>query len=414
MPGQHKKFGGSTAPNWLNCPGWAALAAQCPEKSSSVYAEDGTRAHDWGKFLLKNGERDARLYVGALLDPKLGFEMLRVETADAINVYLNAVWAEFDRYPGAEMHVEEEVTMKAPGLGDDAGGTPDCWIWHPKKRRLVTFDYKHGVGVTVHVAGNSQLQFYSTCIIDTHGEIDPLDCENVVVQPRAREMDSPDGITREPFQQAERTDFRDRALKAIDKAQAIAEGKEEPTYKTGSWCRWCQAAPYCPAKQGEAMQAFEGIKIEETPPAALTDVQLAGIVGKLQELIAYGNQCQEILEGRVLEGHPVPGWKVVEKLGKRKWVDDGHEIAQGLEALYGIPEDESHPRKMRPFTEIEPLMKSYGATKDQIEKFREINTRKDSGGLTVARESDPRPAVNAAERAFGDVDTSGFGNGPEK
>ena len=118
---------------------------------------------------------------------------------------------------------------------------------------------------------------------------------------------------------------------------------------------------------------------------------------------------QEYVEGLLLSGASVPGWKVVEKIGRAKWVSDEEKIAGTLSLFYDIPEDLVRPRRLTTIGDVTKLLKAAGATKPEIDTFLMDNTIKESSGLTVAPESDRRPAVNAAERAFGDVNLSGAG-----
>lgn len=416
----HHRYGGSTAANWLHCPGWRALVDACPEKPSSRFADEGTLAHDWAAWLLETsletGVREpASKYVGSVLDAKLTTRILTAEMAQAIQVYLEAVWEEIDRSKDAKVYIEKDVKLRSEA---DAGGTPDCYIYHPPLKRLAVFDYKHGEGVFVPVTDNLQIKDYTLCILDSHTGWDVEEIEHVIVQPRSKDSDQP--VRRVTWVEAGDgkttiADFRDWVNTALELSENVCSGKDKPTYCVGDWCRWCAAAPWCPAKQAEALRGFEGLVIDDeidadkTPlPAHLSDEQLAAIVDRLEALVAYANQCQQILEARLLEGNPVPGWKVVDKKGRRSWISDQKRVCADLGILYDITEDEASPRKLRPFTEIEPLLKSYGASKKEIEAFKNAHTRKDSSGQTIARESDPRPAVNAAERSFGSVDTSGF------
>lgn len=404
---QHSKFGGSNASRWLNCPGSVALLETVPAKGSSRYAEEGTLAHAFAAYMLENGERSIMSYVGTTLDAQVGAVPLSEEMAAAIQVYLDAVWAEFDKTPEAELYVEQRFDLEIDGTEKgDVGGTNDAMVYHPSTKRLVVFDYKHGVGVSVTAEDNDQLKFYAAGAAFSNPW--PIaDLILVIVQPRARDVEEMGAVREWPMDQTELLEFKAQCAAAIWTAKG---GRGVPLeYQIGSWCRWCVAAPFCPAKQAEATQAFGNVDltIPGTPefphPDTLIDERLAQIVATLSYLTAYANQCQEYLEARLMAGAHVPGWKVVEKIGRTKWIADEEEIAGYLSLLYDIPEDLVRPRRLTTIGDVEKLMKGAGASKADIDNFKLAKTLKESSGLTVAPEKDRRPAVNAAERAFSDV-----------
>ena len=214
---------------------------------------------------------------------------------------------------------------------------------------------------------------------------------------------------------------------AVGKAKMVAtvigDGHDGPplasALKAGSWCRWCDAAAVCPAKDADAIKAatldFKDVNmtsVTEVTAAALPDPKtfdaerLAKIVSGIGSINDWMNQCQEILEGMVLGGHVVPGWKAVEKIGRAKWVEDPAEVTSYAGLMFGLAEDQVSPRKLTTITEMEKLLKSQGATKEQIDDFKLKFTIKESSGLTIAPSSDRRPAVNAVAADFGSVNTS--------
>jgi hypothetical protein len=99
----------------------------------------------------------------------------------------------------------------------------------------------------------------------------------------------------------------------------------------------------------------------------------------------------------------VPGWKVVEKVGRRKWVSADTEIAGYLEIMFGLSDDEVRPRKLVTITDAEKLLKAAGATKEERDEVSLMFTIKESSGVTIAPATDKREAVNAAAKSFAGV-----------
>lgn len=409
----HSRFGGSSASRWMNCAGSVALLETVPEKPSSKYADEGSAAHALAATCLSEDLHPTH-FLGS---PMEGWPdwIVTQEMCDAVVTYLNAVTREVAQTSTAQLYVEQGFTLDIesaePG---EVFGTNDAMVYHPETGRLVVFDYKHGQGVSVSAEDNAQLKFYAAgAVFANNWKLSEVVL--VIVQPRARDADDIGAVREWPMDLAELLEFKAEVTDAILRAKN-AEVALRPAQtlhiswlKTGSWCRWCDAASVCPAKQQEAVSPFTDVKIEDLTVADLADPKtlvperLSQIVAGIDLLQSWSNQCREYLEALLLGGTDVPGWKVVDKIGRSKWVADEEVIAADLGLLYGLDEDLIRPRKLATIGDVEKLLKGAGATKDEIDSFKLANTLKDSSGLTIAPESDRRPAIDAAARAFRDM-----------
>lgn len=414
---EHSRFGGSSASRWLHCAGSTALIAAAPRAPSSKYADEGTLAHDFAAWALSEGERDIVQHVGMTLDAEVGAIALTDEMARAVQIYLDAVWAEHDRHPGAYLFVEErfEFVMEAAVPGE-VFGRNDAMVYHPKAGRLVVFDYKHGAGVFVSEDNNEQLKFYAAGAVFSHDDWTVREVVTTIVQPRIHDAEP---VREWKFELTELLEFKQQCEEAIELSELV--GRHGPphvsNFRVGSWCRWCDAAPFCPAKAKQVLYALDFHPEQQpdivdmnaehlTDPKAMDTERLAKIVAGLAVLNAWANQCQQILEGLVLAGIPVPGWKAVDKVGRSKWIEDEEVIAGELEFTYGIDEALVRPKKLTTISDVEKLMKSFGADKAAIAAFKLRTTRKESSGVTIAPESDSRPAVDVLATAFDGVNVS--------
>ena len=405
MVGQHSEFGGSSIGRVMACPGSVALLRTVPPAPSSVYAEEGTLAHAFAEYFLGEDERNCLQHVGATLDGTVGAKPLTKEMAEAIQVYLDAVFAEFDLTEDAELYVEKsfELELRSAKPGE-VHGRNDALVYHPSTGRLRVFDYKHGVGVSVSAEDSPQLKFYAAGAVFSN----PWPVSEVVltiVQPRARDADEAGKVKDWRFDTVDLLEFKEE----VDAAVAKAKESDAPV-DVGEHCRWCAAAVVCPARRDQALADFSGIDVETVTvsdlpePRTLEPERLSRIVAGLDLLQSWANQCREYMEALLLAGTPVPGWKVVEKIGRAKWISDEEAVASTLSMLYDLSEDLVRPRKLVTIGDAEKLLKGAGASKEEIVNFKLTHTLKESSGLTVAPESDRRPAVDAAKRAFGDVD----------
>lgn len=421
--GDHARYSGSGASRWLNCIGSTALLDTVPASPETEYAEEGKLAHAFAAYFLENWETNALDHIGNTLTAEVGAKPLTEEMARAIQVYLDAVYAELSKTPdnGATMLVEKTFGL----VPDLSYGTSDCLIYHPGLKRLAVFDYKHGAGVAVAADDNDQAKFYATTA--SYGNAWPIaEVEVFIVQPRTwNDLDNP--VKRWLFDTADLMEFRAEALAAIEAGEyfrktsetrgsfdLVASTQFEP-FKTGPWCKWCDAAWKCEARKAEIVAAagFGDVSLEtladtvdtyaNASPSQLDMVQLAKAIEAGEKLQAWLNQCRDYMQAIMLAGTEVPGYKVVEKVGRAKWISDEHAVAAYLRLMFDMDLDLVLPRKLETITNVEKLMKQAGAKKDDIDSFKLEHTIKESSGLTIAPDSDKRQAVNVVQRSFSGV-----------
>lgn len=425
----HSRFGGSSASRWLNCAGSVALLATVPVKPSSAAADEGTWAHAICAYCLEHDIRDASVWEHQALpthDVPAAYSGRIVGsvpgTIEAIQVYLDAVYAELARTPDAELYVEQGFKLDvATADADEVFGTNDAMVYHPSTGRLVVFDYKHGVGISVDAEDNAQLKFYAAGAVFSNPTWTLSELVLVIVQPRARDVGEEKGVKAWTMQTTDLLEFLGDVETAVGRAKRVehlmATGQEDPgTFPTlvpGPWCKktFCDAAAICPAREQailrEAQLDFKDITMVTTAdlpdPKTFDTARLGQILAAGQLLSDWLGQIEEYVEALLLAGTPVEGWKVVEKIGRRKFVAADEDIVAHVDMLFDIPEDNVRPRKLTTLTDIEKQMKAAGATKAQIDDFMLKFTIKESSGLTIARASDKREAVNAIAADFGSV-----------
>jgi hypothetical protein len=420
----HSTFGGSIADRWMNCAGSTALVASVPPRASTSYASEGTAAHALAEYALKGGVCGVSFMVGQTFDYDDHGETKSItvtkDMADAVDVYLGAVEDELRLADDAELYVEQRFVLPiATAEPGEVFGANDAIVYIPSLRKLTIFDYKHGAGVSVSAEDNAQLKFYAAGALLTN-DWPVAEIELVIVQPRTRDADDNDGgVKRWALPVAEVIEFAGEAEAAIAlakrEAAITAKGGPHLNLTPGKWCRWCDAAGVCPAKERQALAAstldFNDITL--VTPRSLPDVKALDTARLGQVLVAieiieeWGKQVRAQVDDLLTQGVPVPGWKLVDKIGRRKWIDDETKIAGHLSAMFGIDEDDSRPRKLVTITEAERLIKASVSDKDARKKALDETslafTLKESSGLTLVRESDKREGVDAIARDFGSV-----------
>jgi len=394
----------------MNCPGSVALCATVPALPSSSYAQEGTTAHAVGEYALRNGYENAAMAAG---DMPLEGMIVDREMCDAVQVYLDAVYAEMGSAPDTELYVEQSFTF--PGMNGEVFGRNDAIVYTPSRKRLVVFDYKHGVGVSVSADDNAQLKFYAAGAVLANPTWQVAEIVLVIVQPRARDAEDVGAVKPWEMDVLEVIDFSAEIERAVVEANNIgrAFGAAYDTgygLKPGSWCRWCDAAAICPAREQQAIDAmgvaFADItQVDVTAldePANLDVERISQVLKGIDILNSWANQVREFAEAQMIAGNlTIPGWKVVQKIGRAKWIDSDQEVAAYLDMLFGLAADDVTPRKLATIGAVEKMMKSAGATKEDIEDVKLRFTIKESSGVTIAPERDRRDAVRPGSQFDG-------------
>jgi hypothetical protein len=338
--------GGSTAKRVIACPGSVALCAKMPPQPPSPYAEEGTLLHSAIQMVVESGESsiDVGLEMG-LTDSQI--EKLRFceETLDLIDPLFEVEWRPEQRveFDGALQGVFGTVDML--GVFGETG---------------YVLDWKFGDGVAVEAKENEQLLFYAAAARASGHLHGTSRLRMFIVQP--------------PFVREWATDwarvdqFETDLLIAVKLSQSA-----EPPMALGSHCRWCAAKPICPMMTGAADRALRA-SLEGLDAAAIGEhLQQADL---LEDWIkSVRDLGQQMLENTVA----VPGWKLVQKQARRKWVDE----ARALEVLG----EEFVERSLMTPAQVEKVLKKRKETlpDDLIVAV--------SSGVTLATEADPRPAV---------------------
>lgn len=402
---KHSRYGGSSAPRYMNCPGSVALNDATPAPPSGAYADRGTAAHHLAEVCLRRNCHPTIF---------LGKEMLRQEVdqamCDEIVIYLNEVETEIAQSSTSQVFIEQDIALDVKGAEPgEVFSRLDCAVYHPELARLRVFDFKGGFQDVE--PDTAQIKLYAAMLLLSKPDwkIKTIVC--TIVQPGSLGDDVKDFH----FGTVDLLEF----MGDVEKAIAASKQPDAPL-KVGPWCAkaYCNAfaAGTCPAVEAAALAGI-GMDFGEMKPASVAEItpdvlpdltkldlsQLAKIVDGLDFLTAWANRAQQYLEAMVMAGAQAPGWKVVDKIGRAKWVDDPAEVAGYLDMLFDIPPAQVMPPKLITITEATTRLKAAGATKEQIEDFKLKFTVKESSGRTIARSSDRRPAVDVVAADFAGV-----------
>jgi hypothetical protein len=334
-----------------------------------------------------NNKADAAKYVGVrLLASGIAGVEVTEEMAGAVQVYLDAVRGDLgDPSPEVELLIEHQFDLSRlhPGMF----GTCDAVIIYKHAGLIRVFDYKHGQGVPVEVKDNPQLMYYAlgALLTITH----PVtEVEMVVVQPRCSHRDGP--VRRHRIPAIELLDF---STDLIEYAKAT-EAPDAPLVP-GDHCRFCPAAATCPALERQAAEAFTA-SLVEAEPKTFDGARLADWLGKLDVIEGWCKAIREAAYAEASAGHTIPGFKLVQKEGRRAWLD-AQEVEKWIRKhapeaqvlMYASPELLS-PAQMQKLAVFKGKDNPYWA------KLSELCPKK-SAGTALVPESDSRPAYSVAD-----------------
>lgn len=378
----HSKIGASSMKRWAACPGSVKLSEGI-ESRSSVFAEEGTKAHELGEKWLKEGETALAGYP--------------IDMVEHVSVYVDAVAERQDADPtNNRLLIEQRFHLHE--LHSDLFGTSDAIVWQPAIGRLSVIDLKYGAGVPVEVEDNPQLLYYGLGALLANKQWKPREVEVVIVQPRCPHPDGP--VRSQVLQVVDLLEFAADLVEAVKRTEDASKMHglaESPTYE-GNWakqylnpgdhCRWCPAAAICPSQRSKAQELA---KIAFAPGVPYDAQQLADTLEWLPILEAWIKNTREFAYAEAEKGHDIPRHKLVEKRATRKWRDEAQAV-EWMRANHINPFGE--PPVISPATLEKQLPKEQRGLLDEL-------CIKESSGHTLVHESDKREAIKVdAKSAF--------------
>ncbi len=369
--GNHALLSASSSHRWLNCPPSARLCESYDDVGSD-YAQEGTDAHSLCEFRLK------RALGMEAEDPIENLTFYNTEMEDAAEAYVAYVLELLEEAkracPDPLAVVEQRVDYSR--YVPQGFGTADSVII--ADGTLYVTDMKYGKGVRVECEGNPQLRLYALGTLEI---FDPLyDIHRIVMtifQPRLGNV-SVSEMTRENLLEWAETIVAPTAELAF---------KGDGEFHCGSWCQFCKAKATC-QERAAANMTLAGYEFRRPP--LLTDVEVAEILGKVDDLVSWANDIKEYALQAAVSGKSWAGFKLVEGRSVRKYTDDKAVAATLMAAGY-----DPYEKKLISMTEMQKLLGKA--------KFQELLGSliiKPQGKPTLVPASDSRPELNTAKADF--------------
>lgn len=414
---EHALLNASAAVGWSTCGVYLRLNADAPRTSSKA-ADKGSVQHDVAAWCLLNDAMPDQY-------PNPAVEINGVQwpiTQEMRNKVADYIAVVRERAKGGTLLVEQKVDYSFWVLGPKppevkgrpwlAGGTSDAVVLFEDELEIIdakfgenpnnqVFAYEKTLGSDGEekIAPNPQLALYALgCLYEYEHLGDFRKVRLTIVQPYLDHVSTCE---------IDVTDLKTFALK-MKAAAFIAlrhlESDHAPPLDayapSDKACQWCKGAHSCPALAAnvevEERDLF-GALVEhggEAMAAAIPEDRLGDAMAKVPLIETFTKAIRAEVERRLLAGHPVPGFKLIEgRRGPRKWADDvAEKAARGVLVRKLGTKDAMQPAELISPTEAEKRLKPIDSR--AYAKLLAKYVERSDGKPSVAPESDPSPAIS--------------------
>lgn len=338
----HAILSPSSAKRWINCTP-SALLAEAAGSKSSVYAEEGTLAHEIAEYALTRyleGKYDPIIDEALpIKDEHLKNPLFSIDMANYIREYCEFVIGEGYEMQKADgenkMFLERKVDIT--DYAPDSFGSVDVTL--VSGRTIHIIDLKYGAGVKVFADHNEQMMLYALGALKAAASQNITNIRMTIAQVRLDHYDTFE------MSKGELLDWAEKVLKPAAKAAIQGEGKQV----IGSWCGFCPVKAQCRAQRDAILADFE----EKPEPLLLSDEEIVDLIGKIDTYKSWIESVNKYVYDRAIQGHKWEGYKLVAGRSSRV-IKDEAKIRQAL--LNEFLEDEVLNIKLKGIGDLEKLL----------------------------------------------------------
>lgn len=369
----HAKLSASGASRWATCPGSVQMEEGIPDKES-VYAQEGTLAHEMSELKLKHyldpkgfGKRKLNAAIKKLKEN----ELYQAEMDSFTDTYVDFIKEKALSFP-SNPYIEIEKRVDFSRWVDGGFGTCDCVLIHGSTLSII--DLKYGKGVPVSSEQNEQLILYALGAYDAFNLIYNLDkIELNIVQPRINNFSTWEISLTELLLWGDY--FKVQAEKALG-----GNGELVPSAKA---CKFCKARDICTARAENNLSLESEIKLK---PNEIPKDKLYEYISRGEDIAKWVADLKAYALDMCLKGEDVKGLKAVAGRTSRSWTNQDEAINKLIEG--GI--DEAIIYDKVPLT-LAKLEKALG--KQQFTTLVGDMVVTSEGKPTLVFENDKRPAI---------------------
>lgn len=409
----HAQLSPSKRHRWALCPGSVREEAKYPEERSGAAAIDGTHSHTLLEHCIKASLANPLNMVGVKLKDDDGEFVVDQSRAERVKIAIDYI---AQKLP-AEVISEKRVNPAWFIGRDDLSGTVDCQIVASDTLEII--DYKDGMA-PVEAENNMQLEQYAIGKLAEYKL--PINMPQMypfkrvrmtIIQPKLalRGLNPVVSWDVPVSYLLERVRTLTHEAMATDAPNALLVPGE-------SQCKYCRAKGSCSALASNVMKEigvmFQPVTVTTNvldvaqqsankDPAVMSDDQIRQIMEAAPLMRQLIEGVEKEAQRRLEAGQSIPGLKLVNGRGSRAWTLPEDEIAEKLIKM-GIPKTAIYETKLVSPAKAEKLTwekrdgTKVSLTDRQLKLMNQEYVAKLAGKLTVAPESDARPAVttNAA------------------
>lgn len=338
----HAILSPSSAKRWIHCTP-SALLAEAAGSKTSVYAEEGTLAHEIAEHALIQ-------YLEGIYDPiinealpikdeHLKNPLFSIDMANYIRDYCDYVIGEGYEIQKADglskMFLERKVdiTDYAPGSFGSVDVTLESY------HTIHIIDLKYGAGVKVTADHNEQMMLYALGALKAAMSPSITNIRMTIAQVRLDHYDTFE------MSKGELLEWAEKVLKPAAKAAIQGEGKQV----IGSWCQFCPVKAQCRAQRDAILADFD----EKPEPLLLSDEEIVDLIGKIDTYKSWIESVNKYVYDRAIQGYKWEGYKLVAGRSSRIITDEA-KVRQEL--LNEFLEDEVLNIKLKGIGDLEKLL----------------------------------------------------------
>lgn len=394
----------------MRCPGSVREQAKYPEPPSGPGAIDGTHSHSLLEHCVKADLADPMAMVGVRMKDHEGEFVIDAERAKRVKVVIDYVKQKVEALSfmfGEKATVMPERRVNPEHLlgRPDMAGTADITIRCGAFTEII--DLKDGMN-PVEAKDNEQLELYGLGGLADYKL--PVNVEYPVKQVKLTIIQPKLAVKGLPVTTSYDLTTRD-VLDLIPKyvaGAAATDAPDAPLVPGDKQCRYCRATG-CSAR-AEAGMAAAGVSFPVIPIAdastqvaeqdvgSMTDERIVQIIEAAPLMRQMIENAEAEAQRRLEAGKSIKGLKLVNGRGSQAWSLPEDQIVEKLKGM-GIPKDAIYktsvisPAQAKKVTWAKRDGTQKQLTERQLKTMEQEYIVKMGGKLTVAPESDPRPAV---------------------
>lgn len=369
----HAKLSASGASRWATCPGSVQMEEGIPD-TESVYAKEGTLAHELSELKLKHyldskgfGKRKLNAAVKKIKDD----ELYQAEMDGFTDNYVDFIKEKALSFP-SKPYIEIEKRVDFSSWVPGGFGTCDCILIHGSTLSII--DLKYGKGVPVSAEKNEQLILYALGAYNAFSLIyDIKKIEMNIVQPRLNNYSSWEVDLTELLLWGDY--FNVQSSKALS-----GDGELVPSAKA---CKFCKARDICSARAENNLALESEIHLN---PNEIPRDKLFEYISRGEDIAKWVNDLKAYALNLCLSSEDVKGLKAVAGRTSRSWTNQDEALKKLMDG--GI--DEAIIFDKVPLT-LAKLEKALG--KEQFNNLVGDMVVTSEGKPTLVFENDKRPSI---------------------